>query len=264
MTVPSNSLKKSLKSCCLLLLLSVAAGGCGIAVNVKPAIATPYVNDHVDCLRLTDRDPQQAYRQAQRWRVDGGGLMARHCAAIALAALDRLDEAASRLQRLATEVNDIEMARAWLAQAGQLWFLAGRLKTAETIQAEILKQEPNNPDFIVDRASTRLASGNFSGAIDDFSKALQRDPARVEALLYRAVAYRYMDALDLAHADIEQAKAIAPHRADIWLERGILRQLHGNLDRAREDFLKALSLTDDPDILEAIRGRIELMDLSRG
>jgi tetratricopeptide (TPR) repeat protein len=81
-------------------------------------------------------------------------------------------------------------------------------------------------------------------------------------LVYRGVAHRYADALDLASQDIEQAKALAPTRADIWLERGILQQLRGNLDRAREDFIEALSLTDDLHLQQAIRDRIELMDLS--
>lgn len=247
----------------LFLAFSLSMIGLQNLTGNAAAWASQMVNNHADCLALTEHDPQLAYQQAQRWRAMGGGIMARHCAAIALAALDRLDEAASRLQRLAIEAKEPEMARAWLAQAGQLWFLAGRLRTAERVQGEILRQEPNNPDFILDRASTRLAAGNLSGAVDDFSRALQRDPRRVDALLYRAVAYRYMDALTLASEDIEHAKEIAPKRADIWLERGILRQLHGDLDRAREDFIYALSLTDDPGLLEAIRWRIELMDLSR-
>lgn len=244
------------------ILLPLALLAHAWAVDVDAAAGTKNLHDQASCLALAERDPRDAYQQAQKWHAAGGGIMARYCAAIALVGLDRLAEAASRLQRLAAEVDNPEIAINWLAQTGQIWFMAGHLTAAETVQTEILQRYPNDAEYRIDRASTRLAAGHFTAAIADLDYVLKRRPQSVDALVYRGVAHRYADALDLASQDIEQAKALAPTRADIWLERGILQQLRGNLDRAREDFIEALSLTDDLQLQEAIRDRIELMDLS--
>ncbi len=47
--------------------------------------------------------------------------------------------------------------------------------------------------------------GKFFDAIDDLNRVLDRSPKRVDALIYRASAYRQLGSLDLALDDATRA-----------------------------------------------------------
>jgi Flp pilus assembly protein TadD len=64
--------------------------------------------------------------------------------------------------------------------------------------------------------------------------AIELDPQDPEAMLYRASAYRYLDAVDLAREDVRRAIKLDPKRPEAWLEQGILEQLAGDFSAARK------------------------------
>ena len=98
--------------------------------------------------------------------------------------------------------------------------MARRFARAETVQSQVLQRAPDNIEFRIDRAVTRLSAGDHWAALDDLNQVLERDPGHIDAYLFRAAAYRYLDALDLARDDVERLLALDPARAEGWLERG--------------------------------------------
>ena len=71
---------------------------------------------------------------------------------------------------------------------------------------------------------------------------LKADPRRVDALIYRASAYRALNRLDPALADVDTAVRLAPNSAPALLERGNIRGLKGDIDGARQDWQAASAL----------------------
>lgn len=233
--------------------------------------ATP-ANDDAQRAALYDRcmakarsDPTAAYADALAWNQTGGGMPARHCAAVALVGMRQYEEAAARLETLANETDDQDpgLRLGLLAQAAQAWLLSGRVERAERLQDRAVEFAPRDRQLRVDRAVTRLTLGKSWDAIDDLNVAIELDPNDAEALLYRASAYRYLDAIDLARDDVRRAIAVDPKRPEAWLERGILEQLAGDLPAARKSWLEVLRLDPDGPAASAARARIEDMDVTK-
>ncbi len=215
------------------------------------------------CFENIEADPAEAFERAMIWRDQGGGNLARHCVAAALLALGQPAVAADRLEQLALTARTAPPAvRArLLSQAGQAW-LAGRL--ADRAHASLtmaLEIAPDLPDLLVDRAVTLAAARNYWEAIDDLNRALEIQPRYGIALALRASAYRFVDSLDLAMHDAEEAVRAAPALPEAYLERGILRRLRGNLAGARADWLRVLVLEPDGDTGETARANIERLEL---
>ena len=68
--------------------------------------------------------------------------------------------------------------------------------------------------------------------------------------------------MDLARDDVERLLALDPARAEGWLERGILRQLQGDLRGARDDLMRAIAKAEDPAVVDAARRRLEMVDVT--
>ncbi|KAF0118585.1 MAG: TPR repeat-containing protein [Rhodospirillaceae bacterium] len=90
-----------------------------------------------------------------------------------------------------------------LAQAGQAWLLAGKTERAFAVLTAALKLAPTDPKLYVDRAQILADARNYWEAIDDLNAALDLAPGLVEALVFRASAYRFVEAFDLAWQDVE-------------------------------------------------------------
>ncbi|EDP63982.1 TPR repeat protein [alpha proteobacterium BAL199] len=217
------------------------------------------------CLAKAQSDPSAAYSDALAWHEAGGGLPARHCAAVALVGTRQYAEAAARLETLSTEVakQDPGLRVGLLAQAAQAWQLSGRVERAEQLQNQAIEFAPTDRQLRVDRAVTRLTLGKSWEAIDDLNVAIELDPQDPEAMLYRASAYRYLDAVDLAREDVRRAIKLDPKRPEAWLEQGILEQLAGDFSAARKSWLEVLNLDPDGPAASAARARIEEMDVTK-
>lgn len=215
------------------------------------------------CLDAVDKAPADAFEQAMAWRDSTGNLAAQHCVAAALHGLGQTMAAADRLERLgvAARAEPPPVRARVLAQAGQLWLQSRHHERAHALLSAAIEVAPDLPDLYVDRSVTLAAAQNYWEAIDDLNKALELQPRYGIALAFRAAAYRYVDSIDLANEDAEEAVRVAPGLPEAWLERGILRRLRGDDKGARADWLRVLVLEPDGDAGDTARANIERLEL---
>ena len=246
-------------------LAGILLAGSLFLITIFPADAAEidHQQEYQACMTLTRERPEEAYSSGLAWYKQGGGIPARHCLAVALLQLHQYDEAASRLERLATDLGTARTALLGgiLMQAGQAWYLAGRPDKAFKLQSTLLDLAPDDPELWVDRAVTLMELEKYDAALADLDEAIRRNPGLVEAHTYRAVTLRQLDRLEDAAREVDTVLELAPLDPDALLERGILRQYQGDLDGAREDWLQVIKLAPDSRAAAAARGRIEEMDV---
>lgn len=240
-----------------------------LSVAVAPLAPLPAAAQAVDaaaeyraCLDLAGRDPEAALEAAGRFEGVGGGVAARHCRAAAWAAMGKSEAAADLLERLAQDSRaTAEVKAGLLRQAARAWMEAGQGERARAVLDAALTVTPGAPAPLEDRALLRAEQGDLWGAVDDLNAALESQPDRVSALVLRAAAYRRLDALDLARADLDRAAALAPDAADIVLEQGHLALAEGRPEVAREHWMVILRQAPDTAAAEAARQALERLDV---
>ena len=215
------------------------------------------------CMKLVQNAPEDAYESALAWEGRGGAAPAKHCAAVALLALDHYRDAGERFEILAEAIDrkDIENRAGALAQAGQAWILAEDLERAHAAQSAALEIAPGNVELWIDRALTLALAENYWEAIDDLNYAADLAPRRAEIFIFRASAYRYVDALELAAEDVVLGLSLDPDNPEGLLERGILRRLQGDLKGARADWLKVVTDFEGSPPAESARRNLEALDV---
>jgi tetratricopeptide (TPR) repeat protein len=209
-----------------------------VAAISPPRSAEADAETYARCMTLARQNPPEAQTLAQGWLARGGAHPADHCAAVALIALGKYQEGATRLQALARAMTKAPAAlRAdVLDQAGQAWLLAGDAVRAYAAAGQAVALQPGDPDLLIDRAEAADSAGYLDQAVADLDRVLKTHPDRVDALIYRASAYRALDRLDPARADIDKALVRVPHSAAALLERGNIRRLEGDPAGARGDW----------------------------
>ena len=214
------------------------------------------------CMALARDNPEQGFDRAITWRGLGGGDAAEHCAAAALIGLGQYANAATRLEALAAKSKHIPQVKAGLlAHAAQAWLLGGKSQRAEGVLTAALKLTPDDAALLVDRAEAKAGQKNYQGAVDDLTEAIRRDNRRPDSFVFRATAYRFLDRLELADADVEKALVLEPGHVEGLLERGILRRLKGDDAGARQDWLQVLRLAPKSPAADAARANLEAMDV---
>ncbi|MDE2228466.1 MAG: hypothetical protein KGL11_05425 [Alphaproteobacteria bacterium] len=229
------------------LLLAVPFLAAAAAPKAPVIRIGPPSQQYDSCLAQAHRDPEAALKTARTWRQAGGGFPAEHCAAIALVALKRYAEAAQRLEALAGAMmsESATLRGDALDQAGQVWLLANQPDRAKAAFDGALSFDPRNSEFLIDRAEALADGEHYWEAIDDLNRALDLDPDSVDALVFRASAYRHVggaDALALAQADVERALKLAPNSVPGLLERGNIRRLRGDAAGAKADWQRVVAL----------------------
>jgi tetratricopeptide (TPR) repeat protein len=232
--------------------------------SVPPRSAQADAETYARCMKLSREDPRAATSLAQSWHERGGAHPADHCAAVALIALGRYQEGATRLEALARAMTKAPAAlRAdVLDQAGQAWLLACAPVRAYAAAGEAVSLQPDDPDLLIDRAEAAASAGYYDRAVGDLDRVLKTHPDRVDALVYRASAYRALDRLDPARADIDKALGQAPHSAAALLERGNIRRLEGDAAGARGDWEEVGHIA--PGSTEDMAARANLEHLASG
>jgi tetratricopeptide (TPR) repeat protein len=86
---------------------------------------------------------------------------------------------------------------------------------------------------------------------------LKTDPGRIDALIYRASAYRGLGRLAPALADVDKALTLAPDSVPALLERGNIRRLGGDNDGARQDWARVAELAPGSAAEAAAKKNIE-------
>lgn len=215
------------------------------------------------CLQLLERDPSGAFESANGWFARGGGMGARHCAALALLRLKQYGEAAQRLEKLAADMDGYapEQRSEVLSQASQAWVFQGNNERAHAVLSSAIKLRPNDVDLWIDRALVLASAKNYFEAMDDLNRAVDLAPRRADALVLRASAWRYLDSLDLAAEDLERALRIDPQFPDALLERGIVRRLKEDVVGARADWLAVTRIAPESPAADLARDNLARLDV---
>lgn len=167
------------------------------------------------CVAAIDADAATAYETAMSWAAEGHALDAYRCAALALLAQNRYEEAARRFQNLAETVNPAltGVQASLFSEAGNTWLLArepSQARSAFTRGIAIMQREPDQlPDLLIDRARAYAMEANYRAAEEDLSHALDIRPQDTLALRLRASARMHQNAFDLAEADAQRSLALA-------------------------------------------------------
>ena len=245
------------------LLTGVATVSAALSLHAAPPQIEGGNRTYENCMNLAHKDPDGALEAALAWQDMNGGGAARHCGAVALFNLGQYQQAAKRFKAVADAMGDApsEARAAMLAQAGAAWFRAEQLEKAYAIQSAALKLAPNDSEILIDRATTLGAARNYWEAIDDLNQVIEADPERTDALILRASAYRFVDALPLAQQDVDAAYRLAPGRPEVLLEYGILKRLAGDLEGARQTWLELIRLHDGTPAAGAAQRNLELLDV---
>ena len=221
-----------------LALLVGVAGAQGQAQTLDPEA------EYAACLDLARKDPSEALERAKRWWDSGGNYGPRHCISVALVTQENYLQAAKILEDLAKDAKpEIAELRADIYnQAGQAYYLAGLYEQAIPLYTQALLSKPRDVDFLIDRAVARDELGQHFEAIDDLNLALDIEPGRAEAWLYRANAYRHLNSLDLALDDADRAVALSSRSPEALLERATIKSLRKDEAGARADLQSIVKL----------------------
>ena len=215
------------------------------------------------CLKRSERYPEDALEMAMNALVDGADPMAEHCAAVALVGLKQYEEAARRLDALAQKgsAGDAEMRAEILNQAGNAWLLAGQAVFASDSFTAAIILMPGESLYLIDRARASAVQKKWAQAETDLSAALVAEPGNVEALVLRSSARRAMRNLQGAKGDVTQALLLEPENIEALAERGLIRAASGDRIGARQDFMKVLSKAPDSAAAASARREIERLEI---
>jgi tetratricopeptide (TPR) repeat protein len=205
------------------------------------------------CLADANASPALALSDADGWVKSGGGVPAEHCAALALVNLKRYAEAGSRLDKIASGREKLEVAFrvSLFDQAGNAWLLAGDGAHAVQSFSSALTLSAGDADLFADLARAQAMVRNWHEVDLDLNAALQLSPRRADLLVLRASARRALKRYEEARADIETALKLKPGDGDALVERGLLRKQVGDLGGARRDFQAALKTASGAAAAEA-------------
>src|ERR1019366_5691510 len=103
----------------------------------------------------------------------------------------------------------------------------------------------------LDRAFGEVAElqGDYDTAIADYRSALVKDPKDVATHFHLAVALRRVRKFELAGAELDRVASVDKDYPGLSLERGLLFEESGDVEKAIEQFKSALAKApDDPDL----------------
>jgi tetratricopeptide (TPR) repeat protein len=226
-------------------ILSTAQQDASLPVPPEPSRLSQSP-EYARCLDLLPADPVGARGFARGWLMQGGGEGAAQCEALAQLSLGEADAAAEALERIAARSEAGLAARAAVfGQAAEAWRAAGKPQRAAAAASLALALTPQDPDLLLERALARLALDQVSGALADLDLAAVLDADRAETWIWRAAAQRRLENFRSAEDSITTALRLAPRNVEALLERGILRQLRGEVEAARRDWERVLELAAD-------------------
>ena len=258
---------RSLAAACLLpVLLAAAPPSTSRKPPAHPPQAAPLVDEsaqaaeYARCIRLAKSRPAAGESLAAAWQKRGGGHPAWHCRAVALFGLRRYREAARNFDALAQAMarDPASLRAGMLDQAGQAWLLAGEPVRAYADCGAAAALRPGDPELLIDEAETAAAASYYDKALEALDRVLQQNPKRLDALIYRAAAYRALNRSAPALVDIEKALAEAPNSLPALLERGNIRLLAGDIAGARGDWMRVARLSP-----KSAEGRAARANLAR-
>ncbi|MBC7520950.1 MAG: hypothetical protein H7268_07645 [Sandarakinorhabdus sp.] len=227
----------------LLALLFVAA----------PALAAPMASDksrYDACIAIAQAEPQRGIETAQAWRIEGGGIPARHCLALAQFAAKDFAEALLSYEgaAMASEAAKDGQAVSLWSQGADAAMLAGKPDAAVRFLDKALAGDVSDKaqaSIRVNRAEALVDLKRNSEAAADLDKATKLDPAVRYGWLLQATLARRMADFKTAEAAILKAAELEPDSADVQFEAGNIAAAQGKDSLARAAWLAAARA--DPD-----------------
>jgi tetratricopeptide (TPR) repeat protein len=212
-----------------------------LSLSARMASARPASDSahYRECLTAaSSRNPAFALGDAEAWAKAGGGIPARHCAALALVSLKRYAEAGVALDKLAADraVPDVAFRAELFDQAGNAWLLAGDGARAVQSFSAALTLSADDADLFADLARAQAMRKDWHEADLDLNAALQLQPRRADLLVLRASARRALKRYGDARTDIAAALKLKPNDPDALVESGLLRRQVGDIGGAQRDF----------------------------
>ena len=208
-----------------------------------------------DCLTQVEDDSRTALLAARKWFIEGGGVPAQHCEALALSEQQRYDEAASLFERAAGklasgEAGDFAIQNKDLLGvqlnylAGVAWRASGNFDKAYNVfTAAIISMENGAPmayNFFIDRGLTQSLNEDPLSAIDDYGRALEINEQKIDAFLYRAEAYRKLGQHLKARLYLNEGLTLGPSQPDLLFESGINYRMQNNDEKAISEWRKLI------------------------
>ena len=210
-----------------------------IAVFGVTQVAAQSATTYDECIRTAQSAPGSALSVADNWYANGGGDAARHCRAMALAALGSFREASRGVVELAQSTSDPAARADLYTQAGDFQMAASDAIAARGLFDQALALEPGNFEALDGRSRAAAAQRDFAAAITDLNRLLWMVPGDAEALSLRAAARRQTGDRAGALADAQAAIDADPNSAVAYFERGAARAISGDRDGARRDWLES-------------------------
>lgn len=109
-----------------------------------------------------------------------------------------------------------------------------------------LAADPRNVDLILAAARARDSALQFNAAIDTYTRGLALAPDDVRLLRFRGHRYISIRKFDLAVADLDKARTLAPSSFDVLYHLGLAHYLRGEFDEAARVYRACLETTSDP------------------
>ncbi|OYU14522.1 MAG: hypothetical protein CFE37_10525 [Alphaproteobacteria bacterium PA4] len=224
-----------------------------LLLTAAPALAAPLASDrsrYDACIAMVKADPGRAIAVAMNWRVEGGGVAARHCEALAEAqrkdwpaALKSFEAAAQ-----ASEAAGDGQALALWMQAAETAMLATRPAAAVAYLDKALPlagDDKLRATLRVSRAEALVDLKRSAEAASDLDSATRLDPDVEWGWLLKATLARRMGDFKTAEAAILEAAKRDPESADVQFEAGNIAAAQGNDALARTAWVAAARA--DPD-----------------
>lgn len=201
-----------------------------------------------ECVDLAIDDPASGIVEANKWRIEGGGFLARHCLGFAYAEQFNWTAATTNFANAAREAEIAKYPRVanFWAQAGNA-ALAGNQPdkaleylNAALVQGTLLGLEKG--EVHLDRARAHVALNDYEAAKTEFAMVHKLAPQDPLAWLLSATLARRMGNLSLAKADITVAATLAARDPAVALEAGNIAYDGGDTAEAKTNWEKAVEI----------------------
>ena len=259
---PYAAQKMSCAACIAFLTSSVLAAPSALDTTIY---ADNQEDTYYRCLQAADTNPEIGLEMARRWIRLKGREPAQHCEALSLMSLGDAEEAALRMQSLASQSASNRSIRSGLwAHAGRAWMQVNDYSRALSAFTSALVLDDRDRGVYMDRALCHAALDDLWSAIDDLNRVIDSDPESLDALVLRGSAYRRLKLPDLAYDDLNRVLMGDPNYVDALLELGLLAENRGEKESARAAWIKVLELEPESAAGNAVREHIERIDLNLG
>jgi Flp pilus assembly protein TadD len=135
---------------------------------------------------------------------------------------------------------------------GVALYRAGRYVEARDAFDTVVRRHPDSAAAYVDRGATRIRMSDVSGALADYTRALELNPLDPDTYYNRGNAYVLLSKSADAIADYSRAIALRPDYAAAYFNRGTTRAQAGDPVAARADWTYAATIERNPDTRTAM------------